>query len=129
MIDDGRSQTVSDALLRQVLIILERIEKQEALARLGLSDNDDDPLSRQAKELSAMGEISLSAQEMIYNHARPVNKVKRDDLRNPYWINEKVLRDGKIRWVYMEMVRMALRAGRLSLKPGLIGWASSVAWS
>ena len=48
MIDDGRSQTVSDALLRQVLIILERIEKQEMLARLGLSD-DDDPLSRQAK--------------------------------------------------------------------------------
>merc|ERR1712198_689512 len=92
MIDDGRSQTVSDALLRQVLIILERIEKQEMLARLGLSD-DDDPLSRQAKELSAMGEISLTAQEMIYNHARPANKVKRDDLRNPYWINEKVLRD------------------------------------
>jgi len=98
MIDDGRSQTVSDALLRQVLIILERIEKQEMLARLGLSD-DDDPLSRQAKELSAMGEISLTAQEMIYNHARPANKVKRDDLRNPYWINEKVLRDGKIRFL------------------------------
>ena len=69
MIDDGRSQTVSDALLRQVLIILERIEKQEMLARLGLSD-DDDPLSRQAKELSAMGEISLAAQEMIYNHQK-----------------------------------------------------------
>ena len=108
MIDDGRSQTVSDALLRQVLLILERIEKQEALARLGLLD-EDDPLSRQAKELSAMGEISLAAQEMIYNHARPANKVKRDDLRNPYWINEKVLRDGKIRWVLWRLFLLELR--------------------
>ena len=65
MIDDGRSQTVSDALLRQVLIILERIEKQEMLARLGLSD-DDDPLSRQAKARAMEAIFLLSITVPLY---------------------------------------------------------------